>query len=346
MFLDALRGHGLFLRAGVTPTHTTKQDGYRHMDVPNSIKFARRILIPILGLAFASGLGLVAAAERRADNYESRFIHPTNGVHFKDNNVWVYTSSFAKRFGMPSEWIDDSLKGAEAVAYRVEWGSLQECGFFRDENNCRPTEYCMADVYLTDAQGRKLPWKNRNPQGFKKRNTSVVFLSPQNREDDPTWDRDRRIFDTYRMMVGLDTLGWVSGPPRDGKIFSGSSDGVRVQSYDRDLFPGLDFLHLSVDCNFPTQKSGVRVFFMEKFPDRDDYGVSYSELREAKSPNAQRFLKIKDEWFRKHETGDVAHEVALPDAYMKRINAYDKKVYAPKSLATEVEKRLKGKGDK
>jgi hypothetical protein len=41
------------------------------------------------------------------------------GTYTKDTHVWVYTSKFAKRFGMPQEWVDDELKGAEALAYRV-----------------------------------------------------------------------------------------------------------------------------------------------------------------------------------------------------------------------------------
>jgi hypothetical protein len=37
------------------------------------------------------------------------------GTYTKDTHVWVYTSAFAKRFGMPQEWVDDELKGAEAL---------------------------------------------------------------------------------------------------------------------------------------------------------------------------------------------------------------------------------------
>jgi hypothetical protein len=42
------------------------------------------------------------------------------GTYKKDIHVWVYTSKFAKRFGMPQEWVDDELKGAEALAYRLD----------------------------------------------------------------------------------------------------------------------------------------------------------------------------------------------------------------------------------
>jgi hypothetical protein len=48
--------------------------------------------------------------------------------------VWVYTSAFAKRFGMPQEWVDDELKGAEALAYRLDldvYGT--KCGYFHYE---------------------------------------------------------------------------------------------------------------------------------------------------------------------------------------------------------------------
>jgi lipopolysaccharide/colanic/teichoic acid biosynthesis glycosyltransferase len=41
-------------------------------------------------------------------------------IQTKDIHVWVYTSKFAKRFGMPKEWVDDELKGAEALAYRLD----------------------------------------------------------------------------------------------------------------------------------------------------------------------------------------------------------------------------------
>jgi hypothetical protein len=60
-------------------------------------------------------------------------------------NALVYVlkfvvSAFAKRFGMPQQWIDDDLKGAEALAYRLDldvYGT--KGGYFSDVENCRPT---------------------------------------------------------------------------------------------------------------------------------------------------------------------------------------------------------------
>jgi hypothetical protein len=62
--------------------------------------------------------------------------------------VWVYTSAFAKRFGMPQEWVDDELKGAEALAYRLDldvYGT--KCGYFSNVENCRPAYFYFCQNY-------------------------------------------------------------------------------------------------------------------------------------------------------------------------------------------------------
>jgi hypothetical protein len=48
---------------------------------------------------------------------------------------------------MPQEWIDDDLKGAEALAYRLDldvYGT--KCGYFSDVENCRPSTACVVDM--------------------------------------------------------------------------------------------------------------------------------------------------------------------------------------------------------
>jgi hypothetical protein len=306
---------------------------------------ALTLIVPAGG---GGGLAAASAADAKPSSYEQRFINPRNGVHLKDNNVWVYTSAFAKRFGMPSEWTDDTLKGAEAVAYRVEWDSMQQCGFFSDPKNCRPIERCILDLYLTDEQSRKLPWKTSHPQGFIAY-SSVQFLTQQSPQDSVAWDPKRGATDMYHFRPGLDSLSWVSGPPREGKVFSASSDGVHMRAYDRELIPGLDFLQLSVDCNFPTQKEKVRLFFMEKQPRHEDYGFrrvdAQGSLKASPEDKARFEAAVKADVVKFHK-GDVHHTVSFPDRYMKRVNAYDKKEYEPRSLATEVEKRLFGKDGK
>lgn len=298
----------------------------------------------VMAALFGAGMGFAVAGEWQPSNYEQRFVNPDdNGTYLKDNNVWVYSREFATRFGMPQKWISDELKGAEAVAYRVEWSSLQRCGYFGEADNCRPIERCVMDVYLTDMQSDKLPWKDDKSIDFIHRQSSRRFLTTQRREDARSWDPGEKRWDISRANVGLDSLSWVSGPPTDDKVYSESSGAVSVLAYDRTIFEGLDFIQLAVSCNVARREEGVRIFFTEKFPNRTDYGVSYEELVEKKTDKAIKFLKIKRDWGRHFKSGSVPHVVALPDGYMARVNEYDRAEYQPKSLANEAIKRFEGK---
>lgn len=113
-------------------------------------------------------------------------------------------------------------------------------------------------------------------------------------------------------------------------------------AYDREIFEGLDYIELAADCNIARRKHNVRIFFTEKFPVRTDYGVDYRELVAETTQKARDFKRIKQKWARDFESGNVPHVVGFPDRYMARVNEYDRTVYAPKSLATEVEHRMRG----
>ncbi len=53
-------------------------------------------------LAVTSGVATAAT-------YEETFTPKAGKAYSEDINVWVYTSEFAERFGMPEAWIDDGL---------------------------------------------------------------------------------------------------------------------------------------------------------------------------------------------------------------------------------------------
>lgn len=71
--------------------------------------------------------------------------------------VWVYTTAFAKRFRMLDKWVDDTLRGAMAVAFRVNSIGSISCGLGRTENACWPVVNCQMDVYVDSTA--PLPWK-------------------------------------------------------------------------------------------------------------------------------------------------------------------------------------------
>jgi hypothetical protein len=97
-------------------------------------------LVLIIELVVAYGLygttHTAIANENSTDgNYKSRYTPQgrikagKRGTYRKDVNVWVYTSAFAKRFGMPQEWIDDDQKLSNHPYFyyfyhKVQWLNL------------------------------------------------------------------------------------------------------------------------------------------------------------------------------------------------------------------------------
>jgi hypothetical protein len=54
----------------------------------------------------------------------------------KDEYLWVVTPEFARRFCMPPAFVDASLKGAEAVAFRLVPAPFERCGFGGNKEVC------------------------------------------------------------------------------------------------------------------------------------------------------------------------------------------------------------------
>ena len=73
-----------------------------------------------------------------------------------DPYTWVYTKEFAQKFRMPDRWIDNNLKGALAIAFRMTTIGNATCGLGGREDNCWPPLECQLDVYYDNRI--KLPW--------------------------------------------------------------------------------------------------------------------------------------------------------------------------------------------
>ncbi|MCB2218458.1 MAG: hypothetical protein KQH59_20550 [Desulfobulbaceae bacterium] len=69
-------------------------------------------------------------------------------VIIKDNNVWVFNEAARKRFGMPQEWQDDGLKGAELAAFRIEPSGRLRCHNQGDKEVCVPSYECVIELYI------------------------------------------------------------------------------------------------------------------------------------------------------------------------------------------------------
>ena len=67
----------------------------------------------------------------------------------KDTFIWVVTPEFARRFCMPEQFVDATLKGAEAIAYRIEADPYEEiCGWGGNKEVCGAARRARFEVYL------------------------------------------------------------------------------------------------------------------------------------------------------------------------------------------------------
>ncbi|MBA5249025.1 MAG: hypothetical protein FE834_05760 [Gammaproteobacteria bacterium] len=248
------------------------------------------------------------------DNYKSRYTPQgrikadKRGTYRKDLHVWVYTSAFAKRFGMPQEWIDDDLKGAEALAYRLDLDVYGiKCGYFSDVENCRPSTACVVDMYIDDKAD--LPWNTENRFDSRYGNKSIGVLIPQNINDEPGWT-GRAVKRSQQYKLGLDAVTVAYGKNNKSRM-----GGYSILEYDRDIYKNLDYLSGSVICR------------------------SFGKTRDTK-------LNIYDAVFRKNGSisakslNNLTHQIKIPNTFMQRIEAYDKAQYEPNSLFKALKKRL------
>ena len=252
----------------------------------------------------------IANQNSTIDNYNERYTPQgrkqagKRGTYRKDTNVWVYTSAFAKRFGMPQQWIDNDLKGAEALAYRLDldvYGT--KCGYFSDVESCRPSTACVVDMYIDDKAN--LPWNNKARYASMYGRKSKSLLRSQYPNDKPAYlYRTTKRGQQYKM--GLDVV-YVSG----SKI---PLNNYHLLEYDRDIYKNLDYISGSMTC--------------------DSFGKSRDIKIEIDKPVLRKNGSIK------YNYGSLAHSITVPNSFMERIETYDKAQYEPNSLFKALRGRL------
>jgi len=84
----------------------------------------------------------------RCPDGEYRGPEPGKTSYVKDEFTWFVTREFAKRFCMPERFIDEQLKGAEAVAWRVKPSEEVICRLRDGQETCHPRMTFELDLYL------------------------------------------------------------------------------------------------------------------------------------------------------------------------------------------------------
>jgi hypothetical protein len=178
-----------------------------------------------------------------------------SGPIYMDPNVYAYTAEFAKRFEMPSEWIVQDLKGADAVAWRM-MPSYQECGWGGDPKACTQTVKCEIDLYF-DHRRNPLPWDPRRLERYMTiSGSSIGFLANFPRREalnHPNYPVARRkLFEPARPgdHWSADDSPFIDPQSGKGLSIQHFSGYVPFTGYDKEVFPGMALLTLlDIGCS-------------------------------------------------------------------------------------------------
>jgi hypothetical protein len=216
-----------------------------------------------------------------AATYEETFTPKAGKAYNEDINVWVYTSEFAQRFGMPKEWVDDELKGAYAVAYRVVTTPFRTCFLSGDPNKCMTNRECMLDVYIPD--DAKIPWADDRPMARLHDYDSARYVLPQTPEDRTWWLRP----------IGIESPGKKARRPLIyfGQVRNDKRGSLLIREYDKTIYPGVSYISFSRGCWEMGRVAYQIDFLKDSAALSDDYAKS-----------------------------DIAHRIEVPEQYMKRVH--------------------------
>lgn len=226
---------------------------------------------------------------------------PGKTRYTKDEYLWVVTPEFAAAYCMPPEFVDATLKGAEAIAYKPVYEGSENCGFGGNREACgRRMAHGFEIYYKSDL---KLPSESNTKYNF-----SGVWMIPTSkhllsrhkvptRDEAIAWQKERPGAETRFRGWGL--VG-VKGPKPLWPITS-----FREIQYIEELLPGYNYLSLEGSMGFFSnprfEKLGLTQFVLV-----------LDKLGETRK-DEERDLRT-----------DYGHVIYLPDSLVSKIRQVDK----------------------
>lgn len=251
---------------------------------------------------------------------EGEYRGPASGkrVYRRDEYAWFVTRDFARRFCMPESMIDDTLKGAEAVAFRIKPSATANCFIDAGKEVCRRKSEFQLELYLRS--DLKLPRSHPEVKFFIDSVESSGDLIDSN--------QDLRNADRRRAGVYQDPLG--SRPPYHAyagpdelqrvKIIYVNFDNSKLAQplvefsesfYQASWVDGVDLLRLQAGVNMgfgflahPTAK-----YFSSRF------GVGFIRVSDLPQEREKRLGMTRSHY---------AHIVELPEKISEQLRNHDK----------------------
>jgi hypothetical protein len=232
-------------------------------------------------------------ADRR---YEDASTFKNGKPFIADPYVWAYTREFAEMFRMPDKWIDEDLKGALAVAFRMSTTGFMTCGLGGKEENCWPPLYCQIDLYYDNKT--TLPWVRQD----------IVrdFMMPGASSADHLVRSHPGMVQRYvpvpdpdapRGVIPQLSLVWSIPPTTSGNLWT-------ITYYDKEFQPTVGLIGFYGLCPTVPAKAYMRFYDLE-----------------TTARAARMQIQLKD--------ATATHVVELPQAFMKRANEKYKQLNKP-----------------
>jgi len=199
---------------------------------------------------------------------------PGKTRYTKDDYSWVVSPEFAKRYCMPSNFIDAELKGALAIAYKPVQEGTEECGFGGQKEVCNRRTAHGFEIYFESATKiESLSETKFNYRAFYMLPHSKHLLSPHNFKS-PTermaWEKERP-----GAQSRFKHSGWGVEIAKDGRMLWPIGACGEVQ-YIEEILPSINYL--SLECNMgnfgnprrPQEKGMQFILGLYKLADADD----------------------------------------------------------------------------
>lgn len=263
-------------------------------------------LVPGPAPTLAQTTSQVSEAELRA-KYQSCPMgyysgpRPGKNRYTKDEYLWVVTPEFAAAYCMPPEFVDATLKGAEAIAYKPVQEGSENCGFGDNKETCgRRTAHGFEIYYKSSLQLPSVNSTKYNYRAFYMLPSSKHLLSVRK----PTWVETNKQWEEERPGAQMRFKGWgLVGVKGHTPVWPITA--LREIQYVEELLPGLNYLSMEGSMGFFNNPRGEKrgatnfVLVLNKLGDQRD-----DEVKDLRS--------------------DYGHVIYLPETFLNKIRQVDK----------------------
>jgi hypothetical protein len=219
----------------------------------------------------------------------------------KDEYLWVVTPEFAAAYCMPPEFIDKTLKGAEAVAYKPVQEGAENCGFGGNKEACGRRTAHGFEIYYKSSL--KLPSSSNTKYSY-----GAIYMIPSSKHligpHKTKTPKEHEVWESERPGYQQRFKGWGLVGVKDTKPVWPIAAFREIQ-YIEDLLPGYNYLSIEGSMGFFSNPQGEKL------------GATNFVLRLSKAGD-----KRDDE--EKDLRNDYAHVIYLPNPFVNKIRQVDK----------------------